>query len=126
MLDRRGEDAGPGHGHTLNGWLLPARPPLLGTLGFTKRVAPMGFLDQLQDASLAVKEARAHPGAPPDSRRGRVQHWWFPSAGQGVRTRISTIAWLATVAAHYVETTGDASILDERGVPRRPGAARRA
>ena len=45
---------------------------------------------------------------------GDVQHWWLPHSGQGVRTRISDDrVWLAYAAAHYVDVTGDAAVLDE-------------
>ena len=44
-----------------------------------------------------------------------MQHWWLPSNGQGVRTRISDDrTWLAHCAAHYIESTGDVAVLDEQ------------
>ncbi|MBS3649526.1 DUF3131 domain-containing protein [Pseudaminobacter sp. 19-2017] len=88
---------------------------------FYQASGAFGFRDQLQDTlaflihdpSLAREQILN--AASRQFVEGDVQHWWLPRTGAGVRTMISDdVVWLAHGTAHYVEVTGDHSILDRK------------
>jgi len=107
----------------LNGWLLyqTLACRVWARTGFYQSSGAYGFRDQLQDVMAlcvsAPATARAHilRAAARQFAAGDVQHWWLPTTGQGIRTRISdNRIWLAFVVARYLEVTEDFAVLDEQ------------
>ena len=100
----------------VNGWLLyqTLSSRVWGAPPFISRAARTGIAINCRTSWLCAYCAPAHrarthlEGGGAAIQEGDMQHWWLPTSGQGIKTRVSDDRiWLPFVVAHYLEVTGD-------------------
>ena len=105
----------------VNRWLLyqTMSSRLWAKAAFYQAGGATGYRDQLQDsmalawAQPATLRAQIVLCASRQFEAGDVQHWWHEPGGAGVRTHFSDdLLWLPYATTHYLQTTGDAALLD--------------
>ncbi len=120
----------------VNRWLLyqTVACRLWAKAAFYQAGGATGFRDQLQDAMAlawgqpALLRAQIVLSSARQFAQGDVQHWWHAPTGAGVRTHFSDdLLWLPYALQHYLQHTGDTTVLDEtvpfiEGLQIEPGA----
>lgn len=92
---------------------------LWGRSAYYQQSGAFGFRDQLQDSLVFLP---IDPGKTKDQLRlharhqfqdGTVLHWWHPISETGLPTKMTDdLLWLPFILSHYLDETGDYSILD--------------
>lgn len=94
---------------------------LWGRCGYYQSSGGFGFRDQLQDSHIFLPlkpewtKKQILLNAEQQFPDGTVFHWWHHGTKMGAVTHMTDdLLWLAFLTIHYIEETGDYSILNEK------------